>query len=234
MKNNYILFFTLLAFSFSYTQNDLCSNAISITPTTTCSYVTGTFSGSSISSAAPSCTPNSLQDVWYSFLATDPTMSVGLQANSSVNHAFEIFQGSCSGTSLVCVNNNSASFGEFYANNNFVVGQTYYVRVLNASGNLTTANFGICVQNPTLSTNEFEKLSYILYPNPAKNYIMIKSSSFSEYFSYSIYGLEGKIVLEEKINSTEKINIEKLSAGTYMIKCLSEVGLSNTSKFIKI
>ena len=155
MKKLYVLFVILCANHLSYSQNDLCENAIVLTPTSNCgNLTTGSFSGSSISSAMPTCTPNSLQDVWYQFVASDPTMSVFLSATGGLNHGFEILQASCTGTSLVCVNNNGSGTSELNLNNNYVVGQTYYVRVLNVVGNLSTATFGICVQNYPTPTND--------------------------------------------------------------------------------
>lgn len=113
----------------------------------------------------------------------------------------------------------------------------YYWRVrANASGNVslwsTVWSFTTDgnLNSPSFNTNNL--ISII--PNPTKNHIMIKSDIFSEYYYYMIYSNEGKKVLEGKIFSIENINIEKLSLGTYIIKCLSEDGLSSTSKFIKI
>jgi hypothetical protein len=171
MKKYFILIFNLLTFFISYSQNDLCSNAISLTPTLSCTNPTiGTFSGSTISSTAPSCAPNSLQDVWYSFVATDPTMRVLLSATNGVNHSFEILDGTCSGTSLVCVNNNGVSSSESYLNNNYVVGQTYYIRVLNVAASLSTANFGICVQNYPTPSNDLCQNAISLTPSTTCNY----------------------------------------------------------------
>ncbi|MBN8642926.1 MAG: T9SS type A sorting domain-containing protein [Flavobacteriales bacterium] len=209
--------------------NDVCNNAAVLTPTTTCSYIPGTFSGSSISTTAPSCAFNSLQDLWYSFIATDATMSVTLQPNSNANLAFEIFQSSCADNSLVCINNNPISFGEFYTNNNFIVGQTYIVRVLNALGNLSTTNFGICVQNPTLSLGNFQNPKYIIHPNPAQNIITVNTSeTIKEIIVFDMSGKKVTIV-SSSINS---IDISSLSQGLYTISIVGE-NETYSSKFIK-
>lgn len=155
MRKALLKFIVTLSFITTYSQNDICSNAFALTPTTDCNTpTTGTFSGSSISSAAPNCASNSLQDVWYSFVATAPTMRVSLFASIGLNHGFEIIQNNCNGQSLVCINSNSSSLSESYINNNFVVGESYLIRVFNASNNLSTASFQICIQNYPSPNND--------------------------------------------------------------------------------
>ncbi len=143
-------FYTLIIFLFiaqlSVGQNDLCENAIVLTPSSSCVFTNGTFNGATNSSPAPSCGVNSIQDVWYKFVATEKTISVFISATAGLNHGFEIIEGSCSGTSLRCINFAQAGNSESYSNNNYVIGETYYVRVLNVFGNLSTASFSICVQ----------------------------------------------------------------------------------------
>ena len=233
MKKN-ILLILFFAINFSaYSQNDLCQNAISLTPNSTCNYTSATFSGSSISSPAPSCALNSSQDIWYSFVATDPTMSIKLQATSGLNHAFEIFESSCTGTSIVCTNESSVSFSEFYMNNNFIVGQAYYVRVLNTNTNLSTANFAICVQNyPNLSYNEFNvKYNLSISPNPVKNSFFINSdANIKEILIYDFLGK--KINNYQVLNSS--IDVSDLKSGIYIVKLITIEDSILNSKFLKL
>ena len=146
--------FTICVQEFAPPANDECANAVTLTPTLTCNATLGTFSGSSRSTTAPTCASSASQDVWYRFVATDPTMSVTVVPNGNVNVAFDVLDGSCTGISVACIGQFGVGSTEFYFNNNFVVGNTYFVRVLNASTGLATNSFTICVQN---------------YPTPANN-----------------------------------------------------------------
>ncbi|GEP51926.1 hypothetical protein FNO01nite_25980 [Flavobacterium noncentrifugens] len=138
--------FAICVQKYTSPENDTCANATPLTPGYDCSYTYGTFSGAMMNGAIPSCGSEALQDVWYKFTATDATMSISLSSQNGLNHGFEIIQGGCNGTVLKCVNTYIAGNGEFYINNNFIVGQEYYVRVFNATAQLSTLNFGICIQ----------------------------------------------------------------------------------------
>ena len=71
-----------------------------------------------------------------------------------------------------------------------------------------------------------------LYPNPANEFIIIKTQEFSE----NIYGISntmGQVVLSGRINSEEfKIDVSGLNTGTYFISVDKETGKSETMKFI--
>ncbi|MBC8643254.1 hypothetical protein H9W95_01355 [Flavobacterium lindanitolerans] len=59
--------------------------------------------------------------------------------------AMELYEDSCAGNLFKCVawTTNVST----YFNNDFVIGRTYYVRVLNASSDLSTQGFNICVRS---------------------------------------------------------------------------------------
>ncbi|WP_182492911.1 T9SS type A sorting domain-containing protein, partial [Flavobacterium gossypii] len=129
--------------------NDTCANAALLAPNSTCTNTFGTFSGALQDGAAPSCAPGSSQDVWYKFTATGQTMSVNIARISTgwtMYFALEIYEESCTGNRLQCTPYNTD--GISYSSSNFVVGRTYYVRVLNASATIHTLSFAICLIGP--------------------------------------------------------------------------------------
>ena len=137
--------------------NDLCANATTLTPSLSCTSTAGSFSGSFLDGSSSSCAPDVSQDVWYKFTATDPTMYVEVSnsINIGLNVGFELYAGDCSGALVTCQNATTATQGyEAYFNNNFVVGQTYYVRVMNISATNSTRNFSICVQKYPAPAND--------------------------------------------------------------------------------
>ncbi|WP_343633648.1 T9SS type A sorting domain-containing protein [Fluviicola sp.] len=128
--------------------NDLCVNAIELMPNNTCSTISGTFSGAMLNGNTPSCGSGTSQDAWYRFTATATSMTVQLGSVSGLNHGFQVFEGSCTGTEILCRNQNGSGISESAVLNTLTVGQTYYIRVLNTSSSLSTATFSICLIGP--------------------------------------------------------------------------------------
>ena len=79
-----------------------------------------------------------------------------------------------------------------------------------------------------LSADDFSKIDFQIYPNPASDFLNIKTQS--GHYNFSIYNSLG-----QKVNATfseNKIDISHLSNGIYFIKVETETG-SATKKFIK-
>ena len=128
MKNIFSLIaLTFLFLNTTFAQNDLCVNAVTLTPGTSCSFTTGTFNGATITSPAPSCAASASQDVWFKFVATNPTNRIFLEGVFGLNHGFEVIEGNCTGTSVFCINNDGTGESEATLTNTFTVGQTYFI-----------------------------------------------------------------------------------------------------------
>jgi len=141
--------FNICLQAFPKPANDICATAAELTPNSSCVNTIGTFSGALQDGAAPSCAPGSSQDVWYKFTATGQTMSVNIARISTgwtMYFALEIYEESCTGNRLQCTPYNTD--GISYSSSSFVVGRTYYVRVLNASATIHTLSFAICLIGP--------------------------------------------------------------------------------------
>ena len=67
-----------------------------------------------------------------------------LNTNSQIFLAFEIYEDSCTGNRFKCIAPSQVYVN--YFNTDFVIGRTYYIRVVNPSNTITTAGFNICVQ----------------------------------------------------------------------------------------
>ncbi|WP_158849464.1 T9SS type A sorting domain-containing protein [Algibacter sp. L1A34] len=81
----------------------------------------------------------------------------------------------------------------------------------------------------TLSSNNLEfGLGFKIYPNPTSNYINVESKIDVDRFE--IYDLSGKKVLSS--NNYEKINVEDLSKGLYLLKAFS--GIKHITKKVII
>ncbi|UUC44709.1 T9SS type A sorting domain-containing protein [Flavobacterium cerinum] len=174
MMKYFLLFFISFWQLTSY-ANDECSNAIELIPGTTCNYSSGTFSGSTLSGSAPSCATSAMQDVWYKFTATDGMMGITVLAQSGINPAIQVFQGSCNGTVMTCSNYSGGTL-ESYVNTNFVPGQQYYIRVVNALAQLSNGTFSICLTKYPAPANDLCANATTLTPNATCNNI---SGTFS-------------------------------------------------------
>jgi surface protein len=81
-----------------------------------------------------------------------------------------------------------------------------------------------------LGTEEFDKSSLNLYPNPTSSVLNIKADATIANQPYAINDTLGKIVLKGKLNEGETtINLEHLSKGIYYIKLAN----NKANKFIK-
>jgi len=72
-----------------------------------------------------------------------------------------------------------------------------------------------------------------IYPNPAKDYVLIKNSSKYKIKQYIITDMQGKEILKNDRFEDEKINISNLSAGIYFIQLQMNNNVSITKKIIK-
>jgi hypothetical protein len=79
-----------------------------------------------------------------------------------------------------------------------------------------------------LTTNKYESLK--LYPNPVYNQLFILNAP---YYLASIYTIEGKLILNQKLNLNNTIDLSDLSNGTYFIRLTNNEGFLIQEKFIK-
>lgn len=129
---------------------DDCSEAASLTSAASCSTVTGSVVGATLSTGipTPSCgTPT--YDVWFKFVAhsLSPTITLsGLGANFNNPH-IQLLSGTCGTfTEQGCASGTSLSAS------NLIYGNTYYIRIYSTSGTApgTNGNFNICITDPSL------------------------------------------------------------------------------------
>ena len=78
---------------------------------------------------------------------------------------------------------------------------------------LTIVNGKLGIEELKNKTNEF-----VIYPNPVKDILYIKSDSEQQIKSISIFDLSGKEVLCSNIDSSNEVNVSSLSSGAYIIK----------------
>jgi len=71
----------------------------------------------------------------------------------------------------------------------------------------------------TLSVKDFSKDNFGLFPNPAKDYIVITNSSNKTLFNIKIHNMLGELILiKTEVQSNSKIALKNIQNGTYIIK----------------
>lgn len=90
------------------------------------------------------------------------------------------------------------------------------------------------LQNATLGVNDIEnaKTKISIYPNPAKDFLSIKNEK-KDNFDYQILDVTGKIVKKGKSKTDEKINVQSLEKGTYIVQIQTENGEKQNLKLMK-
>lgn len=83
-----------------------------------------------------------------------------------------------------------------------------------------------------LSSTSFNNFDFEIYPNPVSTDLNIQTQL--EYFSYSIYSIEGKVLQfgKSEVGQTT-INVSTLPSGMYLIDILSDTNERSIQKFLK-
>ncbi|WP_167856925.1 fibronectin type III domain-containing protein [Hymenobacter aquaticus] len=142
--------FTICITTSATPGNDLCANAVTLTPgalNAACTAATdGTVEGAGATTGLATPIGTADDDVWYKFVATGASHTITLTGTG--NYVQEILSGNCSAlTSVGFSDPNERTY------NGLTVGATYYVRVYSFGSTLTVApaaNFTICVTTPTV------------------------------------------------------------------------------------
>jgi len=159
-----------------------------------------------------------MQNIYFSLIAL--SFSLGLQAQ---------FRTVSSGGD---VSNNSGSVS-------FTLGLVDYVNVDNNSGSISQG-----VQVPGLFTSDVNNLDgadqillnkkLIVFPNPATDFIFIKSTGFTQQLKYQLYNLMGSILDQGLILQDEtRLPIYPYAVGSYFLSIQNNDGEIKRFKVIK-
>lgn len=79
------------------------------------------------------------------------------------------------------------------------------------------------IKNNTAIPKVLDENLFVVIPNPVKTFLKIKSTQDIQQGNYSIYNMDGKILLEGTVTSCEmKVNVSSFSKGSYIILLSSE------------
>ena len=149
-------------------SNDECASAISliVNPDFSCANITSATleSATASSEGLGTCFGTADDDVWFSFVATTTTHSVGF--SNAVGSTDDLMLSVYSGT---CGTLNQLSCDEFYGNGNSIltnlaIGETYFVRVFSWTANPTNTTFDMCIGVPPPAPSNDECASALAFP----------------------------------------------------------------------
>lgn len=114
---------------------------------------------------------------------------------------------------------------EFFTDSN--TASYYNLKLTNvSSGAGATFNQGLVIGN-----QEFEKPTFSIYPNPAKDKLYIENESLA-IRAVQVFNLQGKQVLQQKELIDKRIQIQNLTKGMYILQIETNQGKFH-QKFIK-
>lgn len=95
----------------------------------------------------------------------------------------------------------------------------------------TTLNAVEGMQTSTVGLNKNADQPFLIFPNPARNYLIVETPNTYNSLTYSIYDLNGKRVQQGTLTG-KSINISSLSSGAYVLQLAAD-GTSVEQKIIK-
>lgn len=114
---------------------------------------------------------------------------------------------------------------------------TFYGSSVSGNGNGNTSGdqvfLGKSGSTSSLSISDARRLDFDMFPNPAADNITIQLPTGTETANVEFYDYVGRLALSSKIsNNNNKINIDNLSNGVYLLKVITENKIG-AQKFIK-
>ena len=129
---------------------------------------------------------------------------------------------------------NGLSSGSLITPNSYISIGEIVIDPINPNQSSSSGIIGILTQinQQTLEVSRFELNSDLLvYPNPTNSIIYFESSTILLDEKISVFTMDGKQVLNSKIENDNSINLEKLSSGNYLIQFENKT--INSFKIIK-
>lgn len=213
--------------------NDACSNAINVPSLPYTNYQDAT-AATNNSGFITACATGMNDGVWYTFTGNGSAVNIKVDP-VAWDAAIGVYTGSCGNFTCVGKASNAGTGGEESYTFTTSIGTVYYVNVgfysyLNngAEGPMTISITPTSLGVDDLQTN-IKGLN--IYPNPTKDYINIKSDK--QVKSASVFNLNGALIKSVGNSPDNKIDVQELKTGVYVIKVIFDDNSSISEKVIK-
>ncbi len=121
----------------------------------------------------------------------------------------------------------------------FIHGGYWYIITEDSEGKVLTlesALMGYAVfKSYPLSTSDFQKNKFQLYPNPAKDKLYLRATNTTANLKVKILNTAGKLLSTQKLEleNQSSIDVSQLAAGIYFLNIEDENGNTTIKKFLK-
>ncbi|MBL0293493.1 MAG: T9SS type A sorting domain-containing protein [Saprospiraceae bacterium] len=129
--------------------NDVCSGAITLTPSASCNPIVGTTEGATDNNETGDCTAGTENAVWFKFVATSSNTTVLVDGDASFDAVVGVLT-ACGSTTRPtggsCTDNTGNDGIEKLSLSGLTIGSTYYIQVHEYAGEIaSTSDFTICI-----------------------------------------------------------------------------------------
>ncbi|MEO6549790.1 MAG: esterase-like activity of phytase family protein [Ferruginibacter sp.] len=106
-------------------------------------------------------------------------------------------------------------------------GNNYYrLKIIDNDGNISYSNTLL------IKLSLSGRFEFVMYPNPAKDVVVIAPSGTNAPVSITIFNQKGQRVLVKQINGTSNISVGHLAKGIYVVRLISN-GVSRVGKLVR-
>jgi len=100
---------------------------------------------------------------------------------------------------------------------------------------ITNSDIIFKIVDTSLSTSDFAKEGFTIFPNPAKNSFSVNNANATEIATLELFDLAGKLLMSKNIlnNNLQNVDIAALSKGIYMVRISAADGSNYVSKLFK-
>lgn len=219
--------------------NDICMNAISITPGSVFadSPVVGTtVGGTTTTGITYTCQQNRKNDVWYTVVVpASGTLTVETDTTpgtTMTDSVLTVFSGTCGALTDVGCDDDSGNLNfSKVVLSALTPGDTLYIGVwtYSYSGGGTDGAFQLSAYDASLASNTFSNSNFTFYPNPVKDVLNISNATTIS--KVQVVNILGQEMISKSMNDTQgQVDMSQLATGTYLVKLTSD----NQVKTIKI
>jgi hypothetical protein len=215
--------------------NDECASAMVLTSGTSCVGTPFSTTGATETLPAILCadftSPNAL-DVWFSFVATNATQTIGVTGFDTSDPMVELFDGTCDApNSLACADatypmTEGEQTSEELIQAGLTVGNTYWVRVYDwGHADVASHEFEICVvegEGSGIGMEENTIADFSLFPNPGTGVFNLQYSGKNGLANIEVLDVAGRIVYNKQAQvangTTNSMDLTGLSSGNYNVR----------------
>ena len=217
--------------------NNECAGAIALTPGTSCVGTPFTTEGATETLDPIECagfTSANANDVFFTFVATSATMTIGVVGFNEADAMVELFEGDCASlSSIACADSTFPQTPEVdgevtteeLIQNGLTVGTTYTVRVYDWGHASPEHNFEICVvegEGSGIGMDENTVNAFSVYPNPGKGVFNLQYTGKNGLANIEVLDVTGRIVYNEQTQvangGTTTLDFGGFTPGNYNVR----------------